>query len=337
MRYAIDVAEAITLDNKKYFVRIRTADITNPVVLFLHGGCGSPDRGQIMRYQSPLADKFTLVAWDQRGSGLAYDPHEAKKIDYFNEIYKIVQANSSRPAVSKFNIAGISDGLGRKRSLPFKDKIIIVGHSFGCVLGVWLACKYPNDIEAYVGVGQCVDYVENEIFSYNYVLKEAERVGDKKSMAVLKSIGAPDSNGQYKNDHFKSLMKQRAVLHKLGGATYANRKPYWQELLFDDVPIMYPEYGFRGLIKYIKGLQYVTKSPLAATNPDFMNTAVDFDVPVYLLLGRHDCNCSFELAEKWFDKLDAPSKKLIWFENSAHSPQWEEPAKWNAEFRRLFA
>ena len=69
-------------------------------------------------------------------------------------------------------------------------------------------------------------------------------------------------------------MKQRAVLHKLGGATYANRKPYWQELLFDDVPIMYPEYGFRGLIKYIKGLQYVTKSPLAATNPDFMNTAL---------------------------------------------------------------
>lgn len=68
-----------------------------------------------------------------------------------------------------------------------------------------------------------------------------------------------------------------------------------------------------------------------------MNTAVDFDVPVYLLLGHHDCNCSFELAEKWFDKLDAPSKKLIWFENSAHSPQWEEPAKWNAEFRRLFA
>ena len=52
-----------------------------------------------------------------------------KKIDYFNEIYKIVQANSSRPAVSKFNIAGISDGLGRKRSLPFKDKIIIVDKS----------------------------------------------------------------------------------------------------------------------------------------------------------------------------------------------------------------
>ena len=321
MRYAIDVAEAITQDNKKYYLRIRTADITNPVVLFLHGGCGSPDRGQIMRYQSPLADKFTLVAWDQRGSGLAYDPHEAKTLVLTKENYTEDAHNVVLYLKKRFN----------------KDKIIIVGHSFGSVLGVWLACKYPNDIEAYVGVGQCVDYVENEIFSYNYVLKEAERVGDKKSMAVLKSIGAPDSNGQYKNDHFKSLMKQRAVLHKLGGATYANRKPYWQELLFDDVPIMYPEYGFRGLIKYIKGLQYVPKSPLAATNPDFMNTAVDFDVPVYLLLGRHDCNCSFELAEKWFDTLDAPSKKLIWFENSAHSPQWEEPAKWNAEFRRLFA
>ena len=153
MRYAIDVAEAITLDNKKYFVRIRTADITNPVVLFLHGGCGSPDRGQIMRYQSPLADKFTLVAWDQRGSGLAYDPHEAKTLVLTKENYTEDAHNVVLYLKKRFN----------------KDKIIIVGHSFGCVLGVWLACKYPNDIEAYVGVGQCVDYVENEIFSYNYV------------------------------------------------------------------------------------------------------------------------------------------------------------------------
>lgn len=75
---------------------------------------------------------------------------------------------------------------------------------------------------------------------------------------------------------------------------------------------------------------------LAATLPDFLNTAKELAVPVYLLLGRHDYNCPVELAENWLNQLNAPEKKLIYFENSAHSPQWEEAEKWNEEFSKLF-
>lgn len=186
------------------------------------------------------------------------------------------------------------------------------------------------------GVGQCVDYIENEKLSYAWTLQEAEKVGDNKSVAILKRIGAPLDNGKYKNEHQKSLMKQRAVLHKLGGATYSNRKPYWQELLFHEVPIMLKEYSFCGMIKYVKGLSYSPNTTLAKTNPDFMNTAKKLDVPVYLLLGHHDMNCVYTLAEKWFEQLEAPDKKIVWFESSAHSPQWEESDKWNDKFNELF-
>lgn len=318
--FKLDISVSVHYNSNKYFLRIRTCDENNPVVLFLHGGCGSPDRAQVMKYQSPLAEHFTLVAFDQRGSGYAYDKKEAKSLDLTKEIYVEDVHNVVDYLKQRFN----------------KDKIIIVGHSFGSVLGVWFAQQYPQDVLAYVGVGQCIDYVENEKLSYAWTLTEAERRGDKKAVKALKEIGAPLEDGKYKDCHQKCLMKQRAILHKLGGATYRNRKPYWQELLFHEVPIMLKEYSLCGMIKYIKGLSYSPNTTLGKTNPDFMNTAKSLDVPVYLLLGHHDMNCVYSLAEKWFNTLQTPDKKLIWFENSAHSPQWEESETWNREFEKLF-
>jgi len=320
MEYQIDRRETATVDGNKYFLRIRTGNVKNPVVLFLHGGCGSPDRAQVMKFQSPLAENFTLVAFDQRGSGLAYNRKEAKTIDLTKEIYVDDVHNVVTFLKQKF----------------VKEKIIIVGHSFGSVLGVWYAQKYPEDIAAYVGIGQCVDYVENEKISYAWALTEAKRVGDGKSVKTLEKIGAPLEDGKYKGNHQKSLMKQRAVLHKLGGATYANRKPYWQELLFHDVPIMLGEYSLLELVKYVKGLMYCPKTTMGMTDPHFLVEARELSVPVYLLLGRYDYNCSVILAEKWLNNLNAPLKELIYFENSAHSPQWEEPEKWNETFTELF-
>lgn len=317
--YALDTAENIEFMGQNYYIRIRTMDTANPVVLFLHGGCGSPDRGQVIKYQSPLADKFTIVAWDQRGAGMAYDSKEAKELVLTKEIYVEDAHNVVCYLKKRFN----------------KEKIIIVGHSFGSVLGVWLAQKYPEDIEAYIGVGQCIDYIQNEQISYAWTLEESKRVNDKKSVKTLGKIGFP-TDGKYAKSHLRCLMKQRAILHKLGGATYANRKPYWKELLFHELPIIRKEYKFSQLIKYLKGLNYSPNQPLGNTNPDFINTAKSLDVPVYLLLGHHDYNCPFTLAEQWYNALQAPEKQLIWFENSAHSPQWEEPELWNAQFRKLF-
>lgn len=319
MRYALDSKERIAFNGNEYFIRIRSANEKNPVVLFLHGGCGSPDRAHIIKYQSPLADKFTLVAWDQRGAGYAFNKKQSKEIILTKKLYIEDAHNVVMYLKERFN----------------QERIIVVGHSFGSVLGVWLSALYPQDIKAYVGVGQSIDYNMNEEMSYAWTLKEAKRINDKKAIKILQEIGYPE-NGKYKNNQRQCILKQRSILHKLGGANYANRKSYWQELLFNELPILAKEYSFNGLVKYIKGLSYCGNSPLANENPEFFNTIKKLEVPVYLLLGHHDYNCPFELAEKWLENLDAPYKKLIWFENSAHSPQWEESEKWNNTFRSLF-
>lgn len=264
-KYEIDCKEVAEVGGEKYYLRIRGQDVKNPVVLFLHGGCGSPDRAHMLRFQSPLAEKFTLVAWDQRGSGLAYDKREAANTVLTREL--IVS--------DAVNVVG-----WLKRRFG-KDKIIIVGHSWGSAIGVWLAQAVPEDICAYVGIGQVVDYVRNEQMSYVWTLEEAKRTGDVKSLETLAEIGYPE-NGVYAGDNRACQMKQRAVLHKLGGATYANRRPYWQELLFHDIPIVLGEYGLSGAVKYIKGISYSGSSPMARDNPDFMNTAKSWTSPFIL-------------------------------------------------------
>ena len=319
MKYKTDESNAVEYNGEKYYLRIRGQNEKNPVVLFLHGGCGSPDRAHIMKYQSPLADRFTLVCWDQRGSGLAYDKDDAKKVVLTKELYINDAYNVVCYLKNRFG----------------KEKIIIVGHSFGSVLGVWLTKSYPSDIAAYIGVGQAVDYDENEILSYRFTLAEAKRRGDVKASEKLAEIGEP-AGGKYKGNHFKSQSIQRSCLHRYGGAKYGNTKPYFFELLTEDAPIILREYSLYGAVKYIKGINYCLNSPIAEENPDFLNNTRELKVPVYLLLGRHDYNCCSELSEKWLNSLTAPDKKLIWFENSAHFPQWEEPEKWNDAFASLF-
>lgn len=192
-KYAIDTSEIVKYNHNNYYLRIRTENVLNPVVLFLHGGCGAADRAFIMKWQSPLASICTLVAWDQRGAGVAYSRKKAKtetltKELYINDLHNVVEYLKKR-----FN----------------KSKIIIVGHSFGSQLGVWYCQRYPENVESYVGIGQVIDAARNEEISYKFTLDEARKRNDKRAEKVLLKIGPP-VNGFYKDD---KLLVQRNYLN----------------------------------------------------------------------------------------------------------------------------
>lgn len=309
--YKFDSAEKVHIFDTDYYLRFRSQNISTPVVLFLHGGCGAADRPFIMNWNSALAEHCTMVCWDQRGAGLAYNRKTFKsevltKELYLNDLHCVVEYLKKR-----FN----------------QDKIIIVGHSFGSQLGIWYAKIHSENILTYVGIGQVIDAANNETISWNYCIKEAEKRNDKKALKVLKEIGPP-VNGFYKDD---KLLLQRNYLNKFGGILYGK---YGNSVIntLPKIPCMFKEYDFFTMLNYVSANEYCLSQPLGQEKVDFLNEVRDLDIPIFLTMGKYDYNTVSSLAEQWLDQLDAPYKKFYLFEKSGHTPQWEESEKWNKLF-----
>ena len=310
-KYAIDYSEFITVNGDRQNIRVRSQSADLPVLLFLHGGPGVCDRNWVMKYQSDLSEVCTMVCWDQRASGKS-----CTKASLNGGITVEMMIEDA---------CAVVDELCRRFG---KEKIYIVGHSWGSILGVMLTKRIPEKIAYYIGMGQFVEGAENERLSYEFCLNEARRVGDDKVVAKLEK-GAP-VNGMYPDKD--AMMLQRDCLTKYGGAEYHCREGIVKSLL---IPLIKSdEYSLPELVKYARG---------ALTLPDklwgeviannFFETASKLEVPVLITQGRHDYNTPSEIVSRWIDMLDAPAKEIVWFEESAHSPIKEEPELWGRVIR----
>lgn len=285
-------------------ILVRGESKDNPILLFLHGGPGGSEMPFNFKFNRDLEMDFIVANWDQRGTGKSYNrniPEESMNINQMvDDAYEVVQL--------------LLDRYG-------KEKVYVVGHSWGSLLGVYLVQKYPELFHAYVGIGQVVDLEENEIISLNFVREQAKKENNKKAIRQLEAI--PDNYWEHKN-WFKMLRTQRKWLNEYGGALYELDN---NDVLFDNY--MGPYHNFSDLIfGLIPGMIFSIETMWTELmSVDLRQTHHSFDIPVYLFVGRHDYNTPFELAVEYFDLLEAPKKELYWFEKSAHSPNIEEPKK----------
>lgn len=307
MTYQLDYSENVEVNGSIQNIRVRAAKKGLPVILFLHGGPGVCDRHNILRDHSDLAEDFTLVCWDQRGSGKSYTPDIKKSVpkvaDYVDDVEFMLEY-----LTGKFGVR----------------KVAMVGHSWGSIIGVLAAARRPDLLFAYVGEGQFVDGDRNEEGSYRFCLEEAKRRGDKKALAALEK-GAP-VDGVYPDN--KSMMTQRDCLSRYGGAIHGGKQGLVKGLL---MPLLKTkEYSLADIVKYAQGATYLTDVMWPDVVGQRLSAIKSLDVPVIITQGRHDYNTPSAIAKEWFDALSAPAKKWVWFENSAHSPDVEEPEKWSA-------
>ncbi|MBR4928446.1 MAG: alpha/beta hydrolase [Oscillospiraceae bacterium] len=308
-----DVKEKILLGGVKQRIHYVTDDPAKPVLLFLHGGPGVCNRHDIMTKHRDLLDTFTIVTWDQRGTGGSYYniPEETLTVDRVTE-----------------DAAELVDWLCRKFN---KDKIFVIGGSWGSELGVWLITKHPEKVAALFGFGQVVDNIRNEEISYDFTMKCAVDENDQEAIKKLESVGPPEM-GQYKGG-FDGMMVQRRLLMKYGGySRQPGKESYWNAMI---VPMLKSrEYSFTDLIGLFLGYKRV----LIKMWPDlcttrFPETCTKFDTRFYIFDGRLDMNTPSELVEEWYDMIEAPDKDLIWFENSGHNPMGDEPEKFKKLLR----
>jgi pimeloyl-ACP methyl ester carboxylesterase len=296
----IDVKEKIVLGGVEQWIALRSYSISNPILLFLHGGPGTAQILFSRKSQTKLEKDFIVVNWDQRGAGRSYKS-TLKKDEMRIESFISDAEELSETLLKRFN----------------QKKLFLVGHSWGSIIGAYLSAKRPDLFWAYVGIGQVVNMDQGEKLSYKFTLDEASRINNTKAIRELENIGGPP----YKD--LSAAGVQRKWLAKFNGETYKGTS---LGTIFKNISIR--DIGPLGLFKFIKGAMFSLQSLEEQQNK--VNLFIDvpeIKVPVFFCSGRRDYNVPFELVVQYMNKLRAPYKEMIWFDKSAHLPNFEEPDK----------
>ena len=269
----------------------------NPVLLFLHGGPGVSEMS-LSPYMRALEKDFLVVHWDQRGAGRSFFPGMSPEVMTLEHLIADTR-DLSRVLQERFQ----------------REKLFLVGHSWGSALGALTAQRYPELFHALALVGPLVHGQENETRFYNHVLARAQQPKRMATLRRLHLLGEPNASAN-------SFLMRWWWLYRMRNLFYQSRdliSAIWTGLRF---------YAPREVPRYFQALFFSLESLWSAKlRLNLFESAASLQVPLYLLAGRHDVVTPTDLAQAYFHEVDAPSKELVWFERSAHCPHLEEPAR----------
>ena len=280
---------------------IKGKDVNNPVLLYLHGGM--PDYFLTEKYPTGLEEYFTVVWWEQRGSGMSYSPNIPP------ETMTLEQMIADTLALTNY-----------LRQRFGQEKIYLMGHSGGTFIGIQAAARAPALYHAYIGVAQMANQHKSEKLAYDYMLAQFKANGNTKM--VRKLTAAPVTMAGGVPDAYRAL--RDPAMHSLGiGTTHDMHSvitgiflPSWQSheyTLGEKIDL------WRG--KATSGIASLWDEMLAT---DLSEQVTAFQLPVYFFSGIYDYTCNYSLAKDYFEKLQAPVKGFYTFSHSAHSPIFEE-------------
>ena len=287
---------------------IKSKDVNNPVLLFVHGGPGMPEYWLTQRYPTGLEDYFTVVWWEQRGAGLSYSPNIPP------ETMTAEQFVSDTIEVTNYL---------RKRFS--KEKIYLMAHSWGSYIGIQAAAREPDLYYAYIGIGQISHQIQSEQLAYQYALEYYKENGNTNTVRKLEA--APPTLTVPLPTAYDAL--RDAYMHGAGIGTTRDMKsvvtglflPSWQ---FREYTVGEKVNLWRGKL-FSRSRSFNLWDKMQIT--DLSQQVTKLEIPIYFLHGVYDYTCAYPLARDYFEKLEAPVKGFYTFENSAHSPMLEEPEK----------
>ena len=279
-------------------------------VLLVHGGPGAsllPFARGLAR-ETRLEDAFTLAYWEQRGTGRSRG--------------RLTAADLSLKA-----IVADAEAVAGWLAARFGRAPLVVGHSWGTVVGVLLAARRPGLVAAYVGAGQVVDVREQERRSTAWACAQATAAGDGRATRTLDRLGEPPHSAL-------GMVRQRAVLARYGGVWHGHGQAALVLAGLRDA-LATPEYSLGDLWRQARDPLFSLRALMPdKLGVDLARQAPRLDVPAWFVAGRHDQITPLALVRPYVDALVAPAgKRLVVFEHSAHLPFAEEPARFEAVVR----
>ena len=297
-----------TINGTRHAIMIRGADANNPIIIFVHGGPGSSEIPYARKYQEELERHFTIVHYDQRGSG---------KSHHFVEDYSNLTTD-----LLVDDLLALTDYITEKLG---QEKVLLIGHSFGTYIGMKAAAKSPDRFYAYIGIGQVADTVQSELDSLEYTIEQAIMAGNEKDVKQLELLRNAIEQGE--------AYTPRNLVRKYGGASRLmnDNRDYVFGFLFN------PEYNGLDVIRYFRGIS-VSQDILLdeETKNSLPHIVKRLEIPAYFVMGKYDYMTSVKAAKDYFDTLEAPVKDFVIFEQSAHYPQFEEKEKFAAWLQQIY-
>ena len=303
---SISELKKVDINGENLEVMIRGSNRNNPVIIFVHGGPCCSEIPYVRKYQENLEKDFTIVHYDQRGSGKSYE---------FWEDYSMVTAAAHMDdliALTEY----IKEYLGKKQ-------VILIGHSYGTYIATLSVAQRPDLYQAYVGIGQMSNTIESELSSLEKCITAAE---NEKDARYLKSLETAISGGE-------SIIP-RNYIRKYG---FAARKiddnaDYLKGFVFG------PEYNLIDAVRfYSASVKYQDVLIKEALDNPITEIVTEINIPVYFVMGKYDGMTSPETAENYLCNMTGEgTKEFILFDESAHYPQFEEEEKFYQWMKKTF-
>lgn len=300
---SLESLEAVRIGGIDQWIFVRAIDRDAPVLLFLHGGPGSPMIPVARRIEGSLARHFVVVHWDQRGAGKSFSlgiPRDSMTREGFAaDTVELVELLRNRFGV---------------------DRVLLVGSSWGTVLGADVVARRPDLFSAFVAMGTVVHGPRGEAISYETVRECLQERADDGDLRALEAIGPPPYATVI------DVGRQRQWLRSCGGMFRdPERTSFMARYGYAS-----PEYSLLDGLRFQLGEVFSAFTMVMDLHQsvDMLVQVPRIEVPVFFFQGRHDRQSPSVLVEEYFERLDAPrGKRLFWFEDSAHSPYREEPER----------
>ena len=253
-------------------------------------------------FQHPLEDDFVVVQWDRRGAGKTFSeavtPEDLSVSQLLSDTRELVELLRHR-----FD----------------EEKIYLVGHSFGSYLGMLFTYRYPELLHAFVGVGQVVNEEAAHAIQERFIRERARETGRTEALEQIEDQG---------ETAFETW------LFEFGGELH--HATSWWPLLWTGFQA--PEYSLSDVAKVPQGSSFSSEHmTYDVLDEALIDHVTEVKIPVYFFTGRFDYTTPFELVERYYDGLKAPAKEMVWFEDSAHFPFFEEPSAFAREMKEVLA
>jgi len=302
----VDETFEVTLGGARQVVNVRGSDRVNPILLFVHGGPASPEMPLAWSFQRPWEDFFTVVQWDQRGSGRSFRIEDPKTV-------------APTLSLDRYRDDAI-ELIEQLRRRYGQRKVILLGLSYGSAIGLSVAIKRPDLLSAYVGVGQMIDGRENERVGFEWTLAQARADHNAAAIAELEALRPYPGKGPLAVS--RTMIERNWNIHYGGLVAYRPDAEWYFHL-----GRISPLYTAEDRQAWDAGSDLTMKAVWPSLIGISFGRVTKLDIPVFLLMGRHDYTTPGPIAADWLAHLHAPQKRLVWFEHSAHLPFVEEPGR----------